>query len=292
MMSRSFPLIFVLLWSSAFISGKIIVEDASAFAALGFRFVLVMAGFWAVGMLWRERFAVTGSQAVYCIGTGVLFHGFYLGGVFYAQSQGMSAGLSALIVSLQPVLTAACAGPLLGEYLNKWGWLGIAFGFCGAVLVIGFDIGGDVPLIAFIAVVISLLAVSAGTLWTKAVPSDVPLTVSNSYQALGASLFHGIMMLWAEEPFISFTPAFIAAMGWQILAVSFGAFTILMILIKSGSASQTATLFFLVPPVSAVMAWMVLGETLSAQDITGFCLASFGVYLATRAWAKHQAPSS
>lgn len=286
MMTKSFPLLFVFLWSSAFISGKIIVSDSSAFAALGFRFVIVMIGFWAGGMLWRERFKVTKAQLCYGIGTGVLFHGLYLGGVFFAQSKGMSAGLSALIVSLQPILTAALAGPILGEHLGKWGWLGIGLGFLGAALVVGIDASSDAPPIAFIAVIIALIAVSVGTLWTKAVSSDMPLTVSNSYQALGASLFHIVMMLWIEDPFIHFTPSFMLAMGWQIFAVSFGAFTILMILIKSGSASQTATLFFLVPPTSALMAWLVLGEGLDAQDIAGFCLASLGVYLATRQWAK------
>lgn len=287
MITKSFPLLFVFLWSSAFVSGKIIVADSSAFAALAFRFVIVLMGFWAVGILLQERFKITLSQLIYGLGTGVLFHGFYLGGVFYAQSQGMSAGLSALIVSLQPVLTAALAGPILGEHLKKWGWLGIGLGFSGAALVIGIDVNNAAPPIAFIAVIISLLAVTAGTLWTKAVPSEMPLSVSNSYQALGASIFHIVMMSIIEDPFIDFTPAFILSMGWQILAVSFGAFTILMILIRSGSASQTATLFFLVPPTSALMAWFILAEALDIQDIAGFCLASLGVYLATRPWAKH-----
>ncbi len=217
----------------------------------------------------------------------MLFHGLYLGGVFFAQSEGMSAGLSALIVSLQPVLTAVLAGPVLGERLSRWGWLGIGLGFSGAALVIGIDVGNDIPAIGFIATVIALIAVSAGTLWTKKQPSTMPLSVSNFYQAIGAGMFHLTMVLLFEDAQIHLTLPYILSMSWQIIAVSFGAFTILMILIKSGSASQTATLFFLVPPVSALMAWLVLDEFLTMQDIAGFCIASAGVYIATRPWARH-----
>ena len=285
-MTKSFPLLFVLLWSSAFISGKIIVADGTPFASLGVRFIIVASGFGLVGLYLKDSFHVSKSELFYAIGTGVLFHGLYLGGVFFAQSEGMSAGLSALIVSLQPILTAVLAGPVLGERLTKWGWIGIALGFGGAALVIGIDVGNDIPAIGFIATIIALLAVSAGTLWTKKSPSNMPLSVSNCYQAIGAGLFHLVMVLGFEDAQITVTWPFILAMSWQIIAVSFGAFTILMILIKSGSASQTATLFFLVPPVSALMAWLVLDEFLTIQDIAGFCLASAGVYIATRRWAR------
>jgi len=277
----------VLLWSSAFISGKIIVSDGTPFASLGVRFVIVASGFGLVGLYLRDKFSVSASELIYALGTGVLFHGLYLGGVFFAQSEGMSAGLSALIVSLQPILTAVLAGPVLGERLTRWGWLGIGLGFSGAALVIGIDVGKDIPAIGFISTIIALMAVSAGTLWTKKQPSNMPLSVSNFYQAIGAGLFHLAMVLLFEDAQINLTLPYILSMSWQIIAVSFGAFTILMILIKSGSASQTATLFFLVPPVSALMAWLVLDEFLTIQDIAGFCLASAGVYIATRPSARH-----
>lgn len=262
------------------------MADGTPFASLGVRFIIVASGFGLVGLYLKDSFHVSKSELFYAIGTGVLFHGLYLGGVFFAQSEGMSAGLSALIVSLQPILTAVLAGPVLGERLTKWGWIGIALGFGGAALVIGIDVGNDIPAIGFIATIIALLAVSAGTLWTKKSPSNMPLSVSNCYQAIGAGLFHLVMVLGFEDAQITVTWPFILAMSWQIMAVSFGAFTILMILIKSGSASQTATLFFLVPPVSALMAWLVLDEFLTIQDIAGFCLASAGVYIATRRWAR------
>lgn len=281
-MIRSFPFLFVILWSSAFITSKIIVQDASPFASLAFRFAVVTAGFFCFAAILKESLLASRKDMLEAAGTGILFHGLYLGGVFFAISKGMPAGLSALIVSLQPVLTGALAGPVLGEQVTWRQWLGIALGFGGAALVLGLDVGGELPLIGLIATAISLLAVTAGTLWQKRLSGRLPLSVSNMYQALAACLFHVMVMLAIEEPFLAFTPSFMMAMGWQILAVSFGAFTILMYLIKAGSASQTATLFFLVPPVSAVMGWLFVNEQLTATDITGLIIATVGVYVATR----------
>ena len=281
-MIRSFPFLFVILWSSAFITSKIIVQDASPFASLAFRFAVVTAGFFCFAAILKESLLASRKDMLEAAGTGILFHGLYLGGVFFAISKGMPAGLSALIVSLQPVLTGALAGPVLGEQVTWRQWLGIALGFGGAALVLGLDVGGELPLIGLIATAISLLAVTAGTLWQKRLSGRLPLSVSNMYQALAACLFHIMVMLAIEEPFLAFTPSFMMAMGWQILAVSFGAFTILMYLIKAGSASQTATLFFLVPPVSAVMGWLFVNDQLTATDITGLIIATVGVYVATR----------
>lgn len=285
-MIRAFPFLFVILWSSAFITSKVIVQDATPFASLAFRFALVSAGFFLFAAILKESLLASCKDMFEAAGTGILFHGLYLGGVFFAISKGMPAGLSALIVSLQPVLTGALAGPVLGERVTWRQWLGIAFGFGGAALVLGLDVGGELPVIGLFATAIALLAVTAGTLWQKRLSGRLPLSVSNMYQAIAACLFHAVVMLAIEEPFLAFTPSFIMAMGWQILAVSFGAFTILMYLIKSGSASQTATLFFLVPPVSAVMGWLFLNESLTAVDLTGLIIATAGVYVATRPQPK------
>jgi len=285
-MIRSFPFLFVVLWSSAFITSKIIVQDASPFASLAFRFAIVTAGFFCFAVFLKESLLASCKDMLEAAGTGILFHGLYLGGVFFAISKGMPAGLSALIVSLQPVLTGALAGPVLGEQVTWRQWVGIALGFGGAALVLGLDVGGELPLIGIIATAISLLAVTAGTLWQKRLSGRLPLSVSNMYQAMAACIFHTAVMLMIEQPFLAFTPSFMLAMGWQILAVSFGAFTILMYLIKAGSASQTATLFFLVPPVSAVMGWLFVNEQLTAIDITGLIIATIGVYVATRPRSK------
>ena len=280
-MLRAFPLIFVVLWASAFITGKVIVQDASPFASLGFRFAIVALGFLIFALIMEEKLRASLADVLEAGATGVLFHGLYLGGVFFAVSKGMPAGTAALLVSLQPVLTGALAGPLLGEQVTWRQWLGIALGFGGAAAVLGLDIGTSFPIIAFASVMTGLIAVTGGTLWQKKLSGKLPLSVSNFYQALAACFFHLGVMTFFEKPFIYFTPEFIYAMGWQILAVSFGAFTILMYLIKIGSASQTATLFFLVPPVSAVMGYSFLGEALSVIDILGLIAATIGVYIAT-----------
>ena len=287
-MMRLFPLIFVFLWSSAFISGKIIVADATPFASLAFRFAIVAAGFYLYSFFRAETFFGSRSDTLSACATGVLFHGFYLGGVFFAVSKGLPAGIAALIVSLQPVLTGALAGPVLGEIVTWRQWVGICLGFIGAALVLGLDIGGDLPIIGVVSSVVALAAVTIGTLWQKKLSGNLPLSVSNLYQAVGAALFHIFVMLVFEEPSISFTPSFILSMGWQIILVSFGAFTILMYLISIGSASRTATMFFLVPPISAVMAWLVVDEALTIMDIAGLFIATTGVYIATRVSAKGQ----
>ena len=285
-MIRVFPFLFVILWSSAFISGKIIVQDASPFAALGFRFALVAFGFFCFALILKDSLSARSRDILEACGTGILFHGLYLGGVFFAVSEGLPAGIAALIVSLQPVLTGALAGPVLGETITWRQWAGIMLGFGGAALVLGLDVGGELPVIGLVATGIALLAVTAGTLWQKHLGDRLPLSVLNMYQAMAACVFHVLVMLAIEQPFLEFTTPFILAMGWQILAVSFGAFSIFMYLIKVGSASQTATLFFLVPPVSAVMGWLFVNENLTAIDVTGLLIATLGVYVATRPQAE------
>jgi drug/metabolite transporter (DMT)-like permease len=281
-MIRSFPFLFVILWSSAFITGKIIVQDATPFAALGFRFALVGFGFFCFALVFKDSLIAQSKDILEACGTGVLFHGLYLGGVFFAVSKGLPASIAALIVSLQPVLTGALAGPVLGEFVDWRQWVGIMLGFGGAALVLGLDVGGVLPVIGLVATGVALLAVTAGTLWQKRLSDRLPLSVLNMYQAIAACAFHVLVMLVIERPFLEFTESFILAMGWQILAISFGAFSILMYLIKMGSASQTATLFFLVPPVSAVMGWLFLNENLTTIDVTGLLMATLGVYVATR----------
>ena len=211
-----------------------------------------------------------------------MFHGLYLGGVFFSISKGLPTGIAALIVTLNPVLTNALAGPLLKEKVTLKQWIGVILGFLGAIIVLGFDVGSGLPTIGIIAVFISLLAVTSATLWQKKLSNNLSLPVSNMYQAIGGFIFHLIIVLFLAKPYIDFSPTFIIAMSHQILLVSFGAFTILMYLIKNNSASKTVSIFFLIPATSAFIAWIFLNETLSIYDIFGFAIASIGVFIATR----------
>jgi drug/metabolite transporter (DMT)-like permease len=281
-MVKFFPLIFIFLWSSAFITGKVITVDASPFAALCFRFSLVTFGFFLYSLITKQKIIHPIAETSKAMATGILFHGIYLGGCWFSLSKGMPAGIVALIVTLQPILTSLLAGPLLGERVTWRQWIGIVLGFGGTLLVLGIDALEAFPMIALIASCVALLAITAGTLWQKKLSMDMPLSVNNIYQSFSASIFLLIISFSLESPFINFTTSFVLAMAWQIIAVSFGAFTILMFLIKKGSASKTSALFFLIPPVSAVMGWLFVEETLTTYDLIGLCIATFGVYIATR----------
>ena len=282
-MTKFLPIIFVILWSSAFITTKPIVDNSDPFTALCFRFLIVSFGFFLFSFFSNSKILNKSKNFLHSIGTGILFHGFYLGGVFYSISIGLPTGIAALIVTLQPVLTNALAGPLLNEKITLNRWLGVILGFVGASLVIGFDIGKTLPTVGIISAFISLFAVTAATLWQKKISTNLSLPVSNMYQALGGCTFHlFIIFFLIERPFIDFTTTFVIAISHQILLVSFGAFTILMFLIKKNSASKTVSFFFLIPPTSALMAWMFLNENLDLVDIFGFIITTIGVYIATR----------
>ena len=281
-MVKIFPFIFIVLWSSAFVTTKPIIDNSDPFAALAFRFFFVALGFLIFAIYTKQKILINNRNLLQSIFSGVLFHGVYLGGVFYSVSIGMPTGIAALIVTLQPILTNALAGRFLGEEVSFKQWIGVMLGFFGAALVLGFDIGASLPIIGVIASFIALLAITTSTLWQKKIGTNLPLSVSNMYQAIGGCLFHIIIIFIFSEPYINFTSTFFIAMCHQIFLVSFGAFTILMFLIKNNSASKTVSIFFLIPPTTAVMAWLFLNELLTNLDLIGFAIATLGVYIATR----------
>ncbi len=281
-MIKIFPLIFIVLWSSAFITTKPIIDNSDPFAALAFRFFFVAIGFYLFSIYSKYSIIVNRKNFIESILSGVLFHGFYLGGVFYSISIGMPTGIAALIVTLQPVLTNALSGPILGEKVTVKQWIGVLLGFVGAALVLGFDVGTNIPFMGLVATIVALIAITTSTIWQKKLSNNLPLSVSNFYQAVGGCLFHILVIIIFAEPYINFTKTFIIAMSHQILLVSFGAFTILMYLIKNNSASKTVSIFFLIPATSAFMAWLFLNERLTNLDILGFLITTIGVYIATR----------
>ena len=281
-MAKIFPLIFILLWSSAFITTKPIIDNSDPFAALAFRFLIVAIGFFLFSIYLKHKIIIDKKNFTESFLSGVLFHGFYLGGVFFSISKGMPTGIAALIVTLQPILTNALSGPILKEKVSVKQWIGVLLGFVGAALVLGFDIGSNIPILGLAANIIALIAITTSTLWQKKISNNLPLPISNMYQALGGFTFHLVIIIFFAKPYIDFTQTFLIAMSHQIFLVSFGAFTILMYLIKKNSASKTVSIFFLIPPTSALMAWLFLNENLTNLDIVGFLIATIGVYVATR----------
>jgi drug/metabolite transporter (DMT)-like permease len=173
-------------------------------------------------------------------------------------------------------------GQFLNEKVSTKQWVGVLLGFVGATLVLGFDIGSKIPTAGLVATIIALVAITFSTLWQKKLSSNLPLSVSNTYQALGGCVFHLLIIFLFVDPYIDFTQTFLIAMSHQIFLVSFGAFTILMYLIKNNSASKTVSIFFLIPATSAFMAWLFLNENLTNLDLIGFLITSIGVYIATR----------
>ena len=281
-MIRYFPLIFVILWSSAFITTKPITDNSDPFSALAFRFLLVAFGFFVYAVYKKEKIVVKKKFLFEALSTGILFHGIYLGGVFFSVSKGLPTGVVALIVTLQPILTNILASPILNEKISLKQWIGVILGFLGAFLVLGFDIGASLPIIGVLSAFIALISVTSATLWQKKLSNNLPLSVSNMYQAIGGCLFNILLIFTIGKPFINFSSTFLIAISHQIFLISFGAFTILMYMIKRNSASKTVTLFFLVPPTTALMAFLFLNEKLNHIDLSGFLIVSIGVFIATR----------
>ncbi len=281
-MTRIFPVVFILLWSSAFITTKPIIDNSDPFSALAFRFFFVALGFYLFSLYSKQSIIIKQRNLIESVLSGVLFHGLYLGGVFYSISIGMPTGIAALIVTLQPVLTNALSGPILGEKVSLKQWIGVLLGFVGASLVLGLDVGSEIPILGLAATIVALISITASTIWQKKLSNNLPLPVSNFYQAVGGCLFHILIIMFFVKPYIQFNKTFIISMSHQIFLVSFGAFTILMYLIKKNSASKTVSIFFLIPATSALMAWLFLNESLTNLDLIGFLLTTIGVYIATR----------
>ena len=281
-MIRIYPFIFILLWSSAFITTKPIIDNSDPFTALAFRFFFVAVGFYLFSIYSKQSINISNKNLIESLFSGVLFHGLYLGGVFYSISIGMPTGIAALIVTLQPILTNALSGPILNEKVGIKQWIGVLLGFLGAALVLGLDVGNNIPLLGLIATIVALISITISTIWQKKLSNNLPLPVNNFYQAIGGCLFHILIILFFVEPYIDFNKTFVIAMSHQIFLVSFGAFTILMFLIKKNSASKTVSIFFLIPATSAFMAWLFLNENLTHLDLVGFFITTVGVYIATR----------
>ena len=281
------PLIFVGLWSSAFVTAKIGVQYATPFAMLMLRFGIVSCLFGLIMLaLWRWRRSPPARPERPVIAltalVGLLLHGLYLGSVFFALSRGLSAGISALIVSLQPLLASGLAIILFGEKLRPVQIIGMLAGITGVVLVLLPKMGGAMPMIGLASVTVGLAAVTGGTLLQKKIGGRIDLLAGNLIQSLAATAFFLVICATIEPPRIDWQPPFLLALGWLVLMVSMGAYLILMVMIQRDSMAAVSSLMFLVPPVTAIIAAIGFDEPLTLLGILGFCVTSAGVYLVTR----------
>ena len=294
------PLVFVALWSSAFVTAKVGVQYATPFAMLLLRFILVsllFGGVLAATRLWRHRTSQnrssdataprpdTNTIALTAL-VGILLHGVYLGSVFFALSVGLSAGISALIVSLQPLLASALAVSLFGEKLHRFQIVGLITGIAGVALVLLPKLDGGMPPLGLVSVTIGLATITGGTLLQKQIGGRIDLLHSNVVQSVAAALFFSLICLTIETPQVTWQPAFIVALAWQVLMVSAGAYLILMVLIRRDTMASVSSLLFLVPPVTAIIAAIGFDEPLTIVSLAGFAITSVGVYLVTGYRAK------
>ncbi|PSJ59452.1 DMT family transporter [Pseudaminobacter soli (ex Li et al. 2025)] len=282
-LKRFIPAAFVLLWSTGFIGARYAMPWAEPFTFLAARFVLAFLVLSLLAVLIGARWA-GGRAALHATIAGALMHGVYLGGVFWAIHQGLPAGIAALIAGLQPLVTALVAGRVLGEEVQPRHWAGLAAGFAGVVIVLSpqlGNVGGGVTWQTLAAAVVAMGGMTAGTIWQKRFGSGGDLVTGTLCQYLGG----GALMLVASFAFetrtVTINGELIFAMAWLVLILSIGAIFLLMVMIRDGEMSKVSSLFYLVPGVTAIMAWALFGEHLSPVQVAGLLVATFGVGLAT-----------
>lgn len=278
------PLAFVLLWSTGFIGTKFGTPYAQPFIFLAVRFAIA-AGLLALAALgtrsaWPRGRAQWGHAAV----AGLLLHGVYLGGVFVAIHRQLPAGITAVVVGVQPLLTALLSGPLLGERVHLRQWGGLALGFVGVLLVVAGreHAQGGFGLVALLAAGVGLLGTTFGTLYQRRHGGGVPLLTGTVAQYLAATAFTGLLALAFEDTRIQWTLPFALALAWLVLGLSVGAILLLLSLIRSMPAARVSSLFFLVPPLTAVQAYLLFGERLAPVALTGMAACMVGVAVAMR----------
>lgn len=278
----AYPALFVVLWSTGFIGAKLGLPYAEPLTFLMMRFGLVLAILLPVCWLAAVRWPAP-REAAHMAMAGVLLQGGYLGGVFLSLHHGMPAGVSALITGLQPVLTAVMAGVLLRERTGARQWLGLALGFGGVLLVVGDRMTlQELSAPAILFSVLGLLSITLGTIWQKRHGGAVDLRTGAALQfiAAAAALLPFALLLEAGE--VRWSGEFAFALAWLVLVLSLGAIFLLLHLIRQGAATRVASLFYLVPPTTALFAWLLFGETYTWLAAAGMALGMLAVWLVTK----------
>ena len=281
-MQRLYPFLFVFLWSTGFIGAKYGLPYAEPLSFLLVRYTLVIALMLVIALATRAPWPKDATQWLHIGVSGVLVHAIYLGGVFVAIKHGLPAGITALVVGMQPLLTGLGAGWLLGEAVSGRQWGGLALGFVGVGLVVSGKFGDAALGPMLIPALIALLGITAGTLYQKRFCASFDLRSGALIQFVPTAIVTAIAIALFEDFRIAWTGDFIFALGWLVLVLSIGAISLLNLLIRSGSAVNVASLFYLTPLSTALIAWLVFGEKLTLTAAAGMLLAVSGVYLVAR----------
>ncbi len=274
------PMLFVFLWSTGFIGAKLGLPYVEPMTFLAIRFVACSLLFLPLVLLTQTRWPATWQDTAHIGFAGLLMHGGYLGSVFWAISLGVPAGTSALIAGIQPLIVAALAGIVLKENVNIRQWVGLLAGLGGVFLVVANKLSlSEGSLFGYVLCFIALFSMSIGTLYQKKYCSDMSLKSGNFIQFLVASLYFVALSFLMEEQTITWSVELAFALVWLIFVLSLGAVSLLYLLLRKGAASSVSSLFFLVPPCTAIVAFILFDETLSGNSLIGMAVAIFGVAL-------------
>lgn len=281
-MQRFYPFLFVFLWSTGFVGAKYGLPYAEPLSFLLTRYGFVIALMTVIALVMRAPWPDQPMQWLHIGVSGVLVHAVYLGGVFVAIKHGLPAGITALVVGMQPLLTAFGAGWLLGEKVSVRQWGGLALGFVGVGLVVSGKFGDAALGPMLIPALIALLGITVGTLYQKRFCAQFDLRSGSVIQFVPTALLTAIAVVLFEDYQIEWTGQFSFALGWLVLVLSIGAISLLNLLIRSGSAVNVASLFYLTPLSTALIAFVFFGEKLTLTAAFGMLLAVSGVYLVAR----------
>ena len=278
-LERFAPALFVLLWSTGFVGAKYGLPYADPFIFLSVRILIAAILLFALARLLKMPVGI-GRQAVARSGLiGFFLHACYLGGVFYSIAQGLPAGVAAVVTSLQPVLVSVFAVKVLGEQLRRTQIAGLLTGLVGVILVLGPSIDAQIPKPAIIAILIALMGSTTATLLQKKLGADIPLISGTAYQYLFSGCVLGLIALATQETSITWNLRFTLAFVWLILILSVGAILLLLWLLNTGSAAKVSSLFYLVPPATAIEAFFLFGEKVNTQGFLGIGITALGVWL-------------
>jgi drug/metabolite transporter (DMT)-like permease len=279
---RIYPLLFVFLWSTGFVGAKYGLPYAEPLSFLLTRYGLVIALMTAIALATRAPWPQRPRDWLHIGISGVLVHAIYLGGVFVAIKHGLSAGITALVVGMQPLLTGLLAGWLLGEKVSARQWGGLGLGFIGIALVVSGKLGDGALGPMLIPALVALLGITAGTLYQKRFCPKFDLRSGSVIQFVPTAIVTAVAVALFEDYRIDWNGHFLFALGWLVLVLSIGAISLLNLLIRSGSAVNVASLFYLTPPTTALIAFFVFGENLTLTVAFGMAVAVSGVYLVGR----------
>ena len=284
MAERAMPLVFVVIWSTGFIVARLIAPHAEPLTFLSIRYALGALVFSVIAVVAGARWPRTLAAWRSALVAGVLMQSVYTVGVFWAVRHGLPAGIAALIAGLQPLLTGALAFPVLGERVQPRQWFGIALGFSGALLVLSPGTGtiATLPILPVAACFGGMMGMTLGTIWQKRTAAGADLRTNAAVQFMGAAVVTTPLALLLEDGRFDGSLEVWAGLLWAVFGLSVGAISLLMLLIRRGAIAGVASLFYLVPPVSATMAFLLFGEQLSAVQMAGMLVAAAGVAIANR----------